>query len=412
MIKLTRIFIFGILFVNQVFSQNGEFKVYPNGLIYSEQAMSKLGKVVDSLNLKFKRCDLNKTFYAQHQVIGHLVRLDTGNIEAAKIDMERNMPFDVFCKKYPNAKIEKNVLIRRLKYMNYYNQQVIEIEHFDLDSDYGFSISSKDLTWYEKDFKGKWLFDNDNRINQKIESFYFPENFQLIALPKKYARMVGYSECLIDTATSVFHPDSKEGGLVILPKDWNKLPITKKIELLELMRNTEVVGGCSMDSSPREHAVNIALLSAETYKWEVFLKAHLDIMNDRFPRLSDGNYAWGNRKTYIKELEELNINVTDLMLGICLRVENPADKHYYGSIGRVGRAIAETKDNTAVEEAILAGITDQSLDTFNRLLFFFLFKTYNHHLKDETLKKQNSEKLKQASMSLPDSFSKRLNEKQ
>ena len=50
-----------------------------------------------------------------------------------------------------------------------------------------------------------------------------------------------------------------------------------------------------MDNSPRIHALNIAKLSAETINWEVFLRAHLDIMKDKFERMSDGSYAFGGR---------------------------------------------------------------------------------------------------------------------
>jgi len=177
------------------------------------------------------------------------------------------------------------------------------------------------------------------------------------------------------------------------------------------MRSTRVIGGCSQDSRPREHAVNIALLSAETYNWEVFLKAHLDIMNDRFERVSDGNYAWGQRNTYIKELEELNINVTDLILGISFRIENAASNHYYSSIGRVGRALSETKNRTEIENAILSIIMDTELDYYNRLVFYFLFKNYNYHIKDETIKKESNEKLVSAVATLPNYFSDRLTSK-
>jgi hypothetical protein len=56
-------------------------------------------------------------------------------------------------------------------------------------------------------------------------------------------------------------------------------------------RNRVVVGFCSQDASPRYHAQKIAVLAAETTNWEIFLRAHLNIMNDRFPRNSDGSYA-------------------------------------------------------------------------------------------------------------------------
>lgn len=174
------------------------------------------------------------------------------------------------------------------------------------------------------------------------------------------------------------------------------------------MRSTRVIGGCSQDSSPRDHAVNIALLSAETYNWSVFLKAHLDIMNDRFERVSDGSYAWDARNTYIKELETLDINVLDLILGISLRVENAATNHYYGNISRIGRALAETKNRNEIEEAILSAVSDKELDDYNRLLFYFLFRNYNHYIQEEELKKTNEEKLLLAMHTLPDYYTTEL----
>jgi len=157
-----------------------------------------------------------------------------------------------------------------------------------------------------------------------------------------------------------------------------------------------------MDDSPRVHAMKIAVLSAETIHWETFLRAHLDIMNDRFERVSDGSYAWAARQTYIQELEELDINVTDLLLGISLRLENPSQNHYYGSIGRLGRALSETRFAEEIETKILGLIKDNDLDDHNRILMYYLFLNYNHHIKDESRKKENIESLKAAVRELPE----------
>ena len=48
--------------------------------------MTKLSHIVDSLNLKFKTCDFDKAFYSMQQALGHLVKLDAGNIASAKKD--------------------------------------------------------------------------------------------------------------------------------------------------------------------------------------------------------------------------------------------------------------------------------------------------------------------------------------
>ncbi len=181
-----------------------------------------------------------------------------------------------------------------------------------------------------------------------------------------------------------------------------------KSEALEMKRNRIVVGQCSMDDSPRVHAMQIAILSAESTNWEVFLRAHLDIMNDRFSRVSDGSYAWKGRETYIKELEQLDINVLDLMLGITLRIDNESKNHYYGSIGRLGRALSETENKAELENRLLTMIKDNGLDDFNRVLCCFLYSNYNYYLEDDERKAKNNERLKSSLVYMPDYLASRL----
>ncbi len=409
--KLLTVILAGLFISSNTCSQNKEFKVYDNGLIYNERTMSRLGYIVDSLNLKFKSCDMNKKYYSTYQATGHLVKLESGDIKAAKADMEKDIPVDAFLKKYPKATVQRDVIIIKYRYKDYEDKYKVEFEHFSLTNDYGFSITSHDLSLYEKDLQNKWLFDyykGNSSYAASIQAFYFPNKFTSAEIPHKYALMIGYADCMVDTSVAKFK-ENTEDGWVELPADWTSLPGKKQTTLLDKMRSTRVIGYCSMDGRPREHALHIALLSAETAKWEVFLKAHLDIMNDRFERASDGSYAWGQRNTYINELEELNINVQDLVFGITFRIENSAKNHYYGSIGRMGRAIAETKNRAEMEQGMLSIISDRDLDVYNRLLFYFLFRNYAYHLKDESIKKECNEKIALARNTLPAYVQKQLN---
>ncbi|WP_353164228.1 hypothetical protein [Empedobacter brevis] len=163
-------FVTVLIFNFNVFGQESEFKTYKNGLIYSEEAISKLGRVVDSLNLKFKTCDVNKKFYAKNQTIGYVVSLEAGNIKQAKQDLENKIPLDEFIRKYPQAEVGKNKLIIKQKYRNYEDKEVVEFEEFDLKSDYGLRIESEDLKLYNKEFKNTWLFryHKKNRLLGRI----------------------------------------------------------------------------------------------------------------------------------------------------------------------------------------------------------------------------------------------------
>ena len=324
-INLTLLFIFII----NIFYCQREFKAYENGLIYNESTMNQLKLIVDSLNLKYKACDLDKVYYSKPQTIGHVVKLDNCDPKLVKKDMDNDISYEMFIEKYPEAIVKKNVLIVKFNYKNFKDEEIIEVSEISLTGNYGFEIKQNKEEYLDLNLKRHWLYKNKIHSNNSFAAFFFLDDFQQIPLNKDYSRQIGYSDCLIDTSMAKFKSDA-ESGRIRMPPNWKDLTIKEKENLLEKMRSTRVIGSCSMDNSPRDQAVNIVLLSAETVNWGVFLKSHLDIMNDRFDRMSDGSYAWGQRETYIKELEELDINVIDLLIGISLRVENSAQNHYNG----------------------------------------------------------------------------------
>lgn len=383
-----------------------EFKTYENGLIYSAATVKKLQHVVDSLNLKYKTCDLNKIFYSKYQTIGHSISLDTNDIKQAKTDIENGIPFEDFLTKYPYADVYKNVLVVKYKDTNLFGRGLNRFVEQCLDC-----YSSRYIHKFEEDqpyfkpLKNSWIYEYEEKSEfskESIKAFFFPEEFKSIPLSRRYCLKIGYSDCLIDTATSIFFKDAKENYWTDLSINLDTLSEKEKVKLLEKMRSTIVVGGCSLDSRPREQAMNIAMLSAETMNWEIFLQSHLNIMNDNVERNSNSNYAQAERKTYIKELEALNINVPDLLLGTSLEIQNPAEGHYYSSIERLGRAIAESKDKSVFKKEILSMIEDNELDYYNRVLSYFLFLNFNYYIEDKAEKKENLKLLKESIKKMPD----------
>lgn len=447
--------------------------MHANGLMYSDTTMKQLAFIVDSLNIKFRSCALSKTYYSKYQTKAHFIKLEEGDIKEAKKDMENNISFGDFMKKYPTLESDKDLLVVKFKYEDYKHQKVVEYssmlkEHI---------IRIKDNPeLYVQAVKGKWVFDywaGGEYSGESLRAFYFVDEFERKPLQEAYARMVQYADCMVDTSTQIFRAEGAGMGKKRFSKvtkfmlyvnresnkpkydekndtqywkeyrAWDSLKMSfvdsvlskrkKFIALLSeaveealehggsddefeqyvgryysmeaelaLKRSRIVYGACSMDRRPRVHAMNIAVLSAETVNWEIFLRAHLDIMNDRFKRASDGSYAWAVRQTYIKELEELDINVADLLFGISLRIENPSKNHYFGSIGRLGRALAETKYADEIEARMLVMLQDGQLDDYNRILMYYLFLNYNHYLEDAIRKQKNVEKLRMAVKGLPE----------
>ena len=407
--------VFLLFTVLQSFGQENKIRFSNDSLIYSEDAMNKLKHVVDSLNLKYRTCDLKKAFYSKSQTKANIISLEVGNIKQAKQDIENLISFDEFVKKYPQANITSNILIIREKNKDYKNRDFVEFRQFGLSSNNSLSIWRNDLNLYESDLQNKWLFDYNQKSeysNESLEAFYFPNKFVSTKIPNKYALMIGYADCLIDTTTLKFKVELEDTSIeryfqwvdVDMPQNWKSLPHESKVKLLDNMRSDRVIGMCSEDDSPKEQAYNIALLAAETYNWSIFLRSHLDIMNDNFERIIDNSLTRENRQTYIHELEELNINVIDLILGISFQIENPAINHYFGNIRRMGKTFAWSKNKDVVENLILDAISDNNLDDYNRLLFLFLFKGYCDYGESDKQKKENLEKLNLAISTLPQNY--------
>ena len=177
---------------------------------------------------------------------------------------------------------------------------------------------------------------------------------------------------------------------------------------LQMKRSYSVTGRCSMDSRPRKHAREICRLAAEADQWDIFLRAHLDIMNDNFSRASDGSYAQAGRQTYLRELEVLNINTIDLLLGSCLRASNTSDHHYDSSPSRIARALAESKDRAAISKLLKTMVSDTTLDLNNRVSIAWLLYGFTQHLEGGQVKAQAkrdfSEAIDQFPFGLRESF--------
>ncbi len=405
--KKKMIFLFFILgtCLGQIHAQLDEFKIYDNGLMYDESTMSQLHIIVDSLNLKYKTCDLTKEFKGMEQGRAIYFYLEGEGVKEAAKDLEKGMSIDRLSSKYPDSEILEDRLVVVESYGMGEGKTRLTYQEVSLSGRYGEEISfdleegeSGDLvnqdTWVVK------YTPDSKHYKEYVEGFYFKKGTGYPNISPKYSAMIQYVDCMVDTTTLIMKEDA-ESGDVNLPVNYQNLSVDEKKSLLDTMRNTIVRGFCSQDSRPRMHARNIAIVAAETATWEVFLRAHLNVMNDYFPRMSDGSYAWGKRKTYLRELEELGINTPDLILGSILRAEDVSEKHYFSSIRRIGRAMADAKDTDVYKKKLLEMMGDDGLDDYNRVLMFYLAAGFVSHLDEDVSEEKRQAFLKECIPILP-----------
>lgn len=465
---------------------DGEFDATDSGLIYSRTTLQQLRRIVDSLNYRFTSCDLTRRYVAPAQARAHYVELVKGNIRQARQDLARGISYEEFVRKYPQAQVDQELLVTRYADQDYDEKARVVFRSLPLNYDDAHSVSFyENLAQYAQPLRGQWLAAHDEKTEysaEGIRAFYVLDEFRQPALPEPYARLVQYTDCMVDTSAQIFTGQARRTGVryraaeakatvqflayvgaqtqqpALQGEDYegyakardawqtrrfavlDPLASTPQFRqlfaaalaeaqsgrssddefeeyvrryaspraALQLKRSRIVVGGCSMDDSPRVHALNIAKLAAESVSWEVFLRAHLDIMNDRFERVSDGSYAQGRRQTYIRELEVLDLNVLDLLVGSSLRVHNASANHYYGNIGRLGRALAETEHAAALETKLRGMVADARLDDYNRVLMFYLYRNYVASLADSSRQHQGRQQLQLAARTLPPYLANRI----
>jgi len=483
-------------------AQKGALGETNNGLIYAPATIARLKTIADSLNVKYKVCDLRKLYQSVPQGRAIFIAMSEADLTDARKDIDAGIGIEAFEKKYATARIEKDLLVTRHWYKTYENEDQVAFAEVPLGDDYGeHLVFDKDLGLYETIGPGRWVYEYYQRSDKTkmiLRAFYFPEGLKVHHLPVVYSKMVQYTDCMVDTATDVFYKDAyhqrfqlldpgekaaptafsrfmdythlkskmpafpgkEENGTdsayyakwdlyredydkwyaqrfkitdVLNQKDktFRKLlsdAVTEamirndgndefeeyieryisKSSALELKRKRVVVGSCSQDDSPRYHAYNITLLAAETARWDVFLRAHLDIMNDNFERVAETNVAKGRRGTYIKELEVIGLNVPDILLGSSLRVSDAAEGHYFGDIGRIGKALAETEKPQIFEAKIEKILRDTTLDDYNRVLMYFVWQSYLNYLSNEEAINRNTKALQEAISTLPPYLSKKI----
>lgn len=444
------------------FGHAQEFKVYDNGLIYDNQTMARLGKIVDSLNIRFRNCDLAHPYYSLSQ--GFATQVSVPHAKALDA-IQRDISLENYLRLYPQQTTKKWIV--RYRYTNYKGKQLMILralgEHYEATIDFNQTDFNKEKGWI---------------AGEKNTAIYL-HDVKPAEIPEKYGRLVQYVDCMIDTTALIFtgkagddrmwfeslndNPKAElfleytkrapgepqldehffelnknnshkldslmqayatiyqrwqeqkylhiENQMNIFPqlREWleegTKVALengnsTDEFEVfvaryisketaLKLKRGCQVYGQCSMDSRPRQHAASICMLSAETAQWDIFLRSHLDIMNDNFHRVSDGSWARAERETYLKELEMLDIDAVDLLVGTCLSVQNVSENHYYGSTGRIGRALAEARNKDVVNEKLHEMIDDPALDPVNRLRMASVFSFYSNTLTDPLHKQEN-----------------------
>jgi hypothetical protein len=186
--------------------------------------MDQLEFIVDSLNLKFKTCELDKGYLAVSQAKGHYISLKSKRAKAAQEDLKNNIYFEEFIKKYPLAEVSKDLLIIQDIYENYNNETIVEISNIDLNDGYDHKIKFHDFKKYKE-------ITSENGCLQKAENnlraFFIPNGLKTLTLADSYARMIRYTDCMIDTSSLIIKENAQRSWTE-MNNDYDEMSLKEK----------------------------------------------------------------------------------------------------------------------------------------------------------------------------------------
>jgi len=162
------------------------------GIFANEQLLNGAAHYVDSATRSTLRIDLDAS-RSSMQTRGNVIVVETGNLLQARKDLDHNISFEAFRKKYPQARIEMDRLLVLEKQDSQFVCNAVPLDA-ETSSSWEIPIGARNTT--------RWRY----RVfyHGTIAAVYLQDSFRSQVLPIKYASMVAYYNRLAERQTPVF----------------------------------------------------------------------------------------------------------------------------------------------------------------------------------------------------------------
>ncbi len=154
--------------------------------------------------------------------------------------------------------------------------------------------------------------------------------------------------------------------------------------LLAFHRNQAIRGSCSMDDRPIKQLEKIAHNAALLMDWDLFIKTHLDLINNRYLASAYSSYGVANRKNPANSLEII-FDPMDLFLGTILQYHQKSEKQYQSNRFQIAKSILALQEKEVLIEKLIEMSRHSGLDVYNRLCILDMLE-YLHRLEPENLR--------------------------
>lgn len=205
--KTLKTIAFVAILINQATAQNFSIE----SLVKKE-----INSPLDSIKEELTALNLTDSEILKHTASAHYIYMESGNIKSAVKDMENNLSFNEWINKYPNVKLEENLLVVKSDYSLMKNKKSTNYASLPSENRLPHSIISKNNLTTSN---GKWIFNYSpkNKFSDEfLIGFYFTSDFGFEALTEHVPKIIAYGNAI------------EEKGNVMLT-NFNQEPALNKI---------------------------------------------------------------------------------------------------------------------------------------------------------------------------------------
>lgn len=180
-------------------AQNNDITLY-DSIIKSNTSLN-----LDSLKQEDSNLNYADIEFLNHTATAHYVYMDKGNVKAALKDMEINLPFNEWIQKYPDVKIEQNLLVVKSSTTNYKNKIVTNYSSLPTKNTFPHSIiSSKNIS----DINGKWVINYSPKnmySDEFLIGFYFTSDLGIKSIEETFPKVIAYGNAIEEKGTMLLN---------------------------------------------------------------------------------------------------------------------------------------------------------------------------------------------------------------
>ena len=222
-----------LLISGNIFCQNS---------IISESDIPKLDSIINGLEGNYNQSE-TPNFYSLPQTTATYFEIITKEPNYFLAELKKSEDIGQLQNKFKGLQVDKDLLIIKNDYLNYKNEKKLQIKSFEIGRSQRHIIDSQNYEIeiflnerqnnriYFYSYQEKWSEHKESTI---IKGFYLNNEFNSVAIPKRFSDWINYTDIMVKPETSIFYDNDDKSNEF---KPYKRTIIDSLVSYYELKTN-------------------------------------------------------------------------------------------------------------------------------------------------------------------------------